>query len=148
VSNLITQIGALTPIHEKQKLAFNADPFPDYATRINNLKKLKSLMLDNQEALIEALRLDFGQRSADDSLIGDLLTTVSGINYTIKQLKKWMKPKRKHIGILFQPASGHVMCQPLGVIGIIVPWNYPVFLSMGPLTTALAAGNRAMLKMS
>lgn len=148
MSNLITQIGALTPIHEKQKLAFNENPFPDYATRINNLKKLKSLMLDNQEALIEALRLDFGQRSADDSLIGDLLTTVSGINYTIKQLKKWMKPKRKHIGILFQPASGHVMCQPLGVIGIIVPWNYPVFLSMGPLTTALAAGNRAMLKMS
>ena len=148
MSNLKTQIEALAPIHAKQQLAFNTAPFPDYTTRINNLKKLKKLMLDNQHVLVEALRLDFGQRSADDSLIGDLLTTVSGINYTIKQLKKWMKPKRKHIGILFQPASGHVMCQPLGVIGIIVPWNYPVFLSMGPLTTALAAGNRAMLKMS
>ena len=148
MSNLMTQIEALAPIHAKQQLAFNTAPFPDYTTRINNLKKLKKLMLDNQHVLVEALRLDFGQRSADDSLIGDLLTTVSGINYTIKQLKKWMKPKRKHIGILFQPASGHVMCQPLGVIGIIVPWNYPVFLSMGPLTTALAAGNRAMLKMS
>ena len=148
MSNLMTQIEALAHIHTKQQLAFNTAPFPDYTTRINNLKKLKKLMLDNQHVLAEALRLDFGQRSTDDSLIGDLLTTVSGINYTIKQLKKWMKPKRKHIGILFQPASGHVMCQPLGVIGIIVPWNYPVFLSMGPLTTALAAGNRAMLKMS
>jgi len=148
MSNLINQIEALTPILENQKLAFNAQPFADYATRIDKLKKLKSLVLDNQNALIEALRLDFGQRSADDSLIGDILTTVSGINYSIKQLKKWMKPKRKHIGILFQPASGQVMCQPLGVIGIIVPWNYPLFLSMGPLTTALAAGNRAMLKMS
>jgi coniferyl-aldehyde dehydrogenase len=148
VSNLINQIEALTPILEKQHLAFSAQPFADYATRIDKLKKLKSLVLNNQNALIEALRLDFGQRSADDSLIGDILTTVSGINYSIKQLKKWMKPKRKHIGILFQPASGQVVCQPLGVIGIIVPWNYPLFLSMGPLTTALAAGNRAMLKMS
>jgi coniferyl-aldehyde dehydrogenase len=148
VSNLINKIEALTPILEKQQLAFNAQPFADYATRIAKLKKLKSLILDNQDPLVEALRLDFGQRSADDSLIGDILTTVSGINYSIKQLKKWMKPKRKHIGILFQPASGQVMYQPLGVIGIIVPWNYPVFLSIGPLTTALAAGNRAMLKMS
>jgi coniferyl-aldehyde dehydrogenase len=148
VSNLINQIEALTPILEKQQLAFKAQPFPDYATRTEKLRNLKRLILDNQDALIGALRLDFGQRSADDSLIGDILTTVSGINYSIKQLKKWMKPKRKHIGILFQPAYGQVMCQPLGVIGIIVPWNYPLFLSMGPLITALAAGNRAMLKMS
>lgn len=148
MSNLITDIKALSPILEKQKLACSADPFPNYDARINKLKTLKRLMLDNQDDLIKALNADFGQRSTDDSLIGDILTSVSGINYTIKQLKKWMKPKRKHIGILFQPASGKVMCQPLGVIGIIVPWNYPVFLSMGPLTTALAAGNRAMLKMS
>lgn len=148
MSNLITQIEALTPIIEKQKLAFNAAPFREYAARIDDLQKLKKLMLDNQDALVQALHADFGQRSPDDSLIGDLLTTVSAINYSIKRLKKWMKPKRKHIGILFQPASGHVMSQPLGVIGIVVPWNYPVFLSVGPLTTALAAGNRAMLKMS
>jgi coniferyl-aldehyde dehydrogenase len=148
VSNLITQIESLVPILEDQKRAFNHNPFPDYAARIEDLKSLKSLILDNQDALVKALQLDFGQRSSDDSLIGDILTTVSGINYSINRLKTWMKPKHKHIGILFQPASGQVMHQPLGVIGIIVPWNYPVFLAIGPLTTALSAGNRAMLKMS
>lgn len=148
MSNLLLQIDELPSILEKQRIAFNANPFPDYAERINKLKKLKSLILDNQNALVESLHADFGQRSSDDSLIGDILTTVAGINYSIQRLKKWMKPKRKHIGILFQPASGQVMCQPLGIIGIIVPWNYPVFLSIGPLTTALAAGNNAMLKMS
>lgn len=146
--NLIHEIDALPVILENQQQAFSAKPFPDYESRINALCKLKSLILENRNELVEALRSDFGERSKDDSLIGDILTTISGINYTMKRLKKWMKPKSRHIGILFQPASGQVMCQPLGVIGIIVPWNYPVFLSIGPLTTALAAGNRAMLKMS
>lgn len=59
-----------------------------------------------------------------------------------------MKPSKRHVGILFQPASGYVMYQPVGVVGIIVPWNYPLFLAIGPLAQALAAGNRVMLKMS
>lgn len=106
------------------------------------------MLLDNQEQFIEAMSKDFGHRCQDDSRIGDILTTVSGINYSLSKLKKWMKPKSRHIGILFQPASGKVMQQPKGVIGIITPWNYPLFLSLGPLTAALAAGNRAMIKMS
>jgi coniferyl-aldehyde dehydrogenase len=148
MSELITEIAALAPILERQRLAFNTNLFPDYNERIDKLKRLKNLVLQNQDAFVKTLSQDFGHRSNDDSMIGDILTSVSGINYSIDRLKGWMKPKRKHIGILFQPASGKVMHQPLGVIGIIVPWNYPVFLSLGPLTTALAAGNRAMLKMS
>ncbi|WP_412970818.1 coniferyl aldehyde dehydrogenase [Glaciecola sp. MF2-115] len=148
MSNLITEISTLASILEQQRAAFSAQPYPDYKDRIDKLKRLKNLVLQNQGALVQSLCQDFGHRSNDDSLIGDILTSVSGINYSIDRLKKWMKPKRKHIGILFQPASGHVMHQPLGIIGIIVPWNYPLFLSLGPLTTALAAGNRAMLKMS
>ncbi|XQW85741.1 coniferyl aldehyde dehydrogenase [Thalassotalea piscium] len=130
------------------KAAFSKTPFPTYQERILQLKALKRLMLENESALISAMSDDFGNRSADDSKLGDILTTVSGINYCLNRLKKWMKPEKRHVGMLFQPASARVEYQPLGVVGIMVPWNYPIFLALGPLTTALAAGNRAMIKMS
>jgi len=131
-----------------QREMFNKAPYPSYAERLADLRALKKLLLDNQQVFIDALSRDFGHRCEDDSKVGDILTTVSGINYSIKKLKAWMRPKRKHIGLLFQPATGKVMYQPIGVVGIIAPWNYPLFLSLGPLTAALAAGNRAMIKMS
>ncbi|WP_313131798.1 coniferyl aldehyde dehydrogenase, partial [Stutzerimonas nitrititolerans] len=65
-----------------------------------------------------------------------------------RRLRKWMKPSRRSVGLAFQPASARVLYQPLGVVGIIVPWNYPLYLAIGPLIGALAAGNRVMLKMS
>ncbi len=144
----ISSIGQLLDTLNSQRKAFEADNFPSLGQRIADLKSLKQILLDNQDAFISALSDDFSHRSPDDTRIGDLLTTVMGINYSIKRLKSWMKPKKKHIGLLFQPAKGSVSYQPLGVIGIIAPWNYPLFLSLGPLTAALAAGNRAMLKMS
>ncbi|WNC74246.1 coniferyl aldehyde dehydrogenase [Thalassotalea psychrophila] len=143
-----TQIDHLKQLFKSQKAAFNKSPFPDYRKRLNNLNKLKSLLLDNQQQFIEALNKDFGNRSADDSKIGDILTSVSGINYNISNLKRWMKPEKRHVSVLFQPAKARVEYQPLGVVGILVPWNYPVFLALGPLAAALAAGNRAIIKMS
>ena len=131
-----------------QQQFFLKNAYPSYQQRIDDLKALKGLLIDNQQALSDAMSQDFGHRSADDSKIGDILTTVMGINYSIKRLKGWMKPEKRHVGILFQPAKAKVIYQPKGVIGIIAPWNYPVFLSLGPLTTALAAGNVAMLKLS
>ena len=131
-----------------QKSYFLKNIYPSYQYRINDLTALKQLLLDNQQALIEAMSDDFGHRSADDSKIGDILTTVMGINYAIKRLKSWMKPDKRHVGILFYPAKASVIYQPKGVVGIIAPWNYPIFLSLGPLTAALAAGNVAMIKMS
>jgi len=131
-----------------QKNTFRQNPYPEYDQRIQDLKSLKKILLDNQQLLVENMCAAFGHRCTDDSIVGDILTSVTGINYSIKKLKSWMKPERKSIGILFQPASGKVIYQPLGVVGIIAPWNYPVFLSIGPLTAALAAGNTAMIKMS
>jgi coniferyl-aldehyde dehydrogenase len=138
----------LTDILKTLKTAFKKTPFPDIKQRQHDLKKLKALLLDNQDALIEAMHKDFGNRSSDDSKIGDILTTVQGLNYTLNHLKKWMKPSKRHLSMLMQPATARVEFQPLGVVGIIVPWNYPIFLGLGPLTTALAAGNKAMIKMS
>jgi coniferyl-aldehyde dehydrogenase len=144
----ITDISQLQLTLNSQRVQFNKTPYADYQTRIADLKKLKKMVIDNQDAFAMAMGNDFGHRSLDDSRIGDIMTTVMGINYSISKLKKWMKPKSRHVGILFQPAKAHVMMQPKGVIGIVTPWNYPLFLSLGPLTAALAAGNRAMIKMS
>jgi len=131
-----------------QKAAFVNDPYLSAQTRIDDLVKLKTVVLAHQEDLVQAMSKDFGCRSVDDSKMGDLMPTILGINYAIKHIKKWMKPSKRHVGVLFQPAKAYVMYQPLGVVGIITPWNYPLFLSIGPLTTAFAAGNRAMIKMS
>lgn len=153
-SNLYTftedqqEINAIDEILIAQKQAVASQPYLLAQTRIDDLKKLKLALLKNQESLIQALSKDFGCRSVDDSKMGDLMPTIMGINYSIKHIKKWMKPSKRHVGLLFQPAKAFVMYQPLGVIGIITPWNYPLFLSIGPLTAALAAGNRAMIKMS
>lgn len=147
-TNDISTHTELTKCFAAQKKYFLQSSYPSYQQRINDLKALKRLLIENQQAFIDAMSHDFGHRSADDSRIGDILTTVMGINYTIKRLKRWMKAEKKHVGVLFQPASAKVIYQPKGVVGIIAPWNYPVFLSLGPLTAALAAGNVAMIKMS
>jgi len=142
------QINQLDQIFENQKIAYGKQPYPEIESRKKDLAKLKQAVLTFQDKLIEAMNEDFGCRSSDDTKLGDVLATIMGINYASKKLKKWMKPSKRHIGALFQPAKAYVMYQPLGVVGIVTPWNYPLFLSIGPLTLALAAGNRAMIKMS
>lgn len=151
--NTATPISAVTSeqlqsLLTTQKQAYLSASVPDANSRILHLKQLKSALLKHQQALIDAMAKDYGQRPENDSLIGDILPCIMNINYTIKRLKKWMKPSRRHAGLLLSPATVRVEYKPLGVIGIMVPWNFPVMLSVGPLITALAAGNRAMLKLS
>jgi coniferyl-aldehyde dehydrogenase len=142
------QVDKLDKIFEDQKVKYKKTPYPELNERQKDLALLKQAVLDYQDEIIVAMNDDFGCRSSDDTKLGDVLATIMGINYASKKLKKWMKPSKRHIGILFQPAKAYVMYQPLGVVGIVTPWNYPLFLSIGPLTLALAAGNRAMIKMS
>ncbi|WP_111496932.1 coniferyl aldehyde dehydrogenase [Marinobacter bohaiensis] len=142
------QIQQTARIFEEQRQAFRRNPDPSLTERRENLKRLKRLLLDNEDRLIEAVDRDFSCRSADETRIAEQMPSVQGINYALKHLAEWMKPSRRSVSMLFQPASNKVHYQPVGVVGIIVPWNYPLMLSMGPLTAALAAGNRAMIKMS
>lgn len=132
----------------RQKEAFLQSPYPLAEERLAQLTRLKSAIIKFQEPLITALNTDFGCRSRDDSLMGDIIPSVSAIHYATKRIKKWMKPQKRQVNTLFLPARAKVIYQPLGVVGIIVPWNYPLFLAIGPLVTALAAGNRAMIKLS
>jgi coniferyl-aldehyde dehydrogenase len=142
------QIQHMKHVFTEQKAAFRKNPMPSLQDRTANLKKLRKMLMDNQESIITTISRDFSNRSADETKLAEMMTTIHSIDYTLKNLKKWMAKDKKKISPLFQPATGFVQYQPLGVIGIISPWNYTIALSMGPLVAALAAGNRAMIKMS
>ncbi|MDP1541098.1 MAG: coniferyl aldehyde dehydrogenase [Moraxellaceae bacterium] len=131
-----------------QRAAFRAEPMPSVERRIAYLKALDKALRQHQDALAAAVSDDFGSRSADEFKMAELLYLLMGLAYCIKHVKQWMKPSKRHVAMLQQPGKAAVHYQPLGVVGIMVPWNYPVYLSVGPLMYALAAGNRAMIKMS
>ncbi|MCT8987424.1 coniferyl aldehyde dehydrogenase [Shewanella phaeophyticola] len=141
-------VNSLAQLLDTQRSRYLSQPAPSYQSRVDKLTQLKLALLDNQQAIIDALNLDYGHRSSNDTVISDIMPCVNNINYTIKHLKSWMKPSRRHAGMLLSPSKVSVQYQPLGIIGIIVPWNFPIMLSMGLLVTAIAAGNGAMLKMS
>lgn len=141
-------ISSLKEVFSQQRAACRAAPSSDATQRIHQLRQLKAALIAQQQSLIDAISQDFGRRSSDETRLAELLPSVEGINYAIKHLSDWMKPARRSVGLAFQPATARVIYQPLGVVGIIVPWNYPLYLAMGPLTAALAAGNRALIKMS
>ncbi len=138
----------LDRIFEAQQAAFRRNPMPSAAERIRHLQLLKQALIKNQEKLITAINDDFSCRSRDETLLAEIFPSVEGIRYAAKRVKKWMKPVRRNVGLLFLPAKARVIYQPLGVVGVITPWNYPLYLAIGPLTSALAAGNRVIIKMS
>lgn len=144
----MTSLDELNQLFAAQKAAFAAAPFPVATTRIENLEKLRLALLAHQDTLTQAIQDDFGRRSADETRLAELLPSVEGIRYAQKRIKRWMRPSRRKVGTAFQPASARVEYQPLGVVGVIVPWNYPLYLAIGPLVAALSAGNRVLIKMS
>ena len=100
-------------------------------------------------ALVDAINLDYGNRSEFETLFAEFFVVLETINDAAKHLKQWMKPQRRKIDFMMYPgARNRVVPQPLGVVGVIVPWNFPLNLSFAPLAAILAAGNRAMVKMS
>ena len=156
--NSQTKTTAMTPhafdlqylhdVLEQQKHAYQRYPLPTAKERIDRLARLKRILVKYQDQFAEAIDLDYGNRSIAETKIGELLTCLEQIKYYSKHLSKWMKPSKRHVGIIHQPAKAWVEYQPLGVVGIIAPWNYPLLLSVGPLICAWAAGNHAMIKVS
>ncbi|MEK9952571.1 MAG: coniferyl aldehyde dehydrogenase [Curvibacter sp.] len=133
----------------KQRAAYQAHPVPDYAARCADLRKLERFVREHQEAICTAISADYGNRSRHETLLTEVLPVLKGIHHTLKHLKRWMKPQRRGVDRLaFGLAKNRVIPQPLGVVGVIVPWNFPLNLSLLPLAAIFAAGNRAMVKMS
>lgn len=131
-----------------QRQACANEPYPPYKTRLENLKKLERLIQENTGAIAAAISRDFGHRSEYETMFLEVFPSLSGIRHTARHLKKWMKPQARDIDLLYLTGNNRVIPQPKGVVGIVVPWNYPLFLMISPLTSALAAGNRCMIKMA
>jgi coniferyl-aldehyde dehydrogenase len=135
-------------IFQRQKAACLNNPPSSVEGRLAILKKLETLLTVHQDAIAEAISKDFGNRSVHETKILELFPAIDGLRYTRRKLKKWIKPKKRHVSVWFKGARNRVIPQPKGVVGIIAPWNYPLFLVISPLTSALAAGNRCMVKMA
>lgn len=135
-------------IVQVQKKAFLSHGSPSAQERIHLLKRLRQAILSNREPLMEAIDRDFGHRSKDESFYAEIFSSLQTLHHTAKNVKKWMRPSWRMPGLYFMPALAKVHYQPLGVVGVIVPWNYPLYLMVGPLAYALAAGNRVIIRMS
>ena len=135
-------------ILDLQRAAVLRDGAPDLAQRLASLDKLQAQIKKHRRAFAEAISTDFGNRSAAESDLAEVMTALNGIKHAQKHLAKWMKPQRRAVHWTFKPNRARVVYQPLGVVGIISPWNYPLMLSLAPISDALAAGNRVILKPS
>ncbi|GAB4187081.1 MAG: coniferyl aldehyde dehydrogenase [Wenzhouxiangellaceae bacterium] len=137
-------------LHERLRAQRNAwrPTGPDYAERRDQLRALKQAVEQRQQDLIDAVAADFGQRAAVETLLGDIFIVQEDIKHILRHLRLWMRPRPAAVDWKFLPGRAWVQHQPVGVVGIISPWNYPINLALAPLAAALAAGNRAMLKPS
>ncbi|GAB3094805.1 coniferyl aldehyde dehydrogenase [Lysobacter terrae] len=121
---------------------------PDYAQRRDDLRRLRKAFHARLDDMAAAVSADFGHRSTHESLLADGMTVLTELDHMLANLRRWMKPQRRGVGWRLWPASAQVRHVPLGVVGVIGPWNYPVNISLVPLATAIAAGNHVYLKPS
>ena len=135
-------------VFERQRLAFLQHPYPTLAERKAKLKTLRALLQRYQDQIVTAVSADFGGRAPAETKLAEVLGPVFEINHALHALGGWMKPKKRSTELLFLGNSVRVNYQPKGVVGVIGAWNFPLYLSVGPLVAALAAGNRVMIKMS
>jgi coniferyl-aldehyde dehydrogenase len=135
------------PFHRMFELS-RTEPAPALGERLDRLARLRAAISENETRFEQAISADFGHRSATETAIAESLLVLGEIKHAIKHLGKWMAPRRVSTALQFVPARNRLMPQPLGVVGIIAPWNYPLQLTLAPAVGALAAGNRVMIKPS
>ncbi|HLQ13877.1 MAG TPA: coniferyl aldehyde dehydrogenase [Steroidobacteraceae bacterium] len=143
-----TELRRMRHVFELQRSAFTADPHPDLESRKSRLRRLVIALQRYQNAIVAAVNADFGVRSASETRLVEVLGPVLEARHALSQLRRWMQPRRRRTELLFLGNGAWVAYQPKGVVGIIGTWNFPVYMTLGPLIAALAAGNRAMIKAS
>lgn len=131
-----------------QRAAFSSQPYPTLAHRRLALRNLREAIRRHAHDCAAAAADDFGVRHAGETMLVDLLPSLLHIDHLLRNLRRWMRPSRRHTELLFRTNRARVEYQPKGVVGIVVPWNFPFYLALGPLATALAAGNRCLVKTS
>lgn len=135
-------------IFAAQRRAFAAEPHPLAERRRDQLRALREQLRRYQDALATAVDHDFGARAAAETKMLDILPSILAIDHAVRKLRSWMRPSGRRAELLLATNSLQVIYQPKGVVGIVVPWNFPLYLLFGPLAAALSAGNRVMIKMS
>jgi len=143
-------IGSVQPglILAQQREAFLRAGAPSLEERRNDLETLRHAIRLDAERIAAVVSADFGNRAREETLLADVFPVLAAIRHTQSHLARWMKPKRVAVGLELKPGRARILYQPVGVVGIISPWNYPFQLAIMPLMAALAAGNRVMLKPS
>ena len=131
-----------------QKAAWSTDVTPSHAVRDGRLDRLDRMVVAWEARFAAAISEDFGNRPAVVTTLTDIVPVRAAIRHARRELKRWMRPRRVSLAWTGKPASAQILRQPLGVVGIVAPWNYPLNLMLSPLVGALAAGNRALLKPS
>lgn len=131
-----------------QKTAYAANPYPSRDERAAWLETLVGVIESNEAGFIESISADFGHRSRHETLIAEIMVTVAGTRHAKKHLRQWMRPRGVATPFHLAPSSSRLEPQPLGVVGVISPWNYPLQLAFAPAAAALAAGNRVLIKPS
>ncbi len=142
------EIPDMSSMFGAMRAASRRDQLPAWTIRADRLRRLRSLVTGNHEAIAQAISADFTNRAQQETALLEIFPSVSGIDDALRHGKRWMRVRRAATGLWFRPGSSRLVPQPLGVVGIVVPWNYPLYLTVGPLAGALAAGNRAMVKLS
>ena len=132
------------------RAAYEAEPYPSAALRKDRLRRGIDVLMSNEKRIVDALQADFAGRAEPTTLLADVMVPIRAMRYAIRHLDRWMKPEKRKadfpMGLI--GAKTYIFYQPLGVIGIVAPWNAPLGLAFQPLAGALAAGNRAMIKPS
>ncbi len=133
----------------RHRAAAAAHPAPSAEERIAWLRGLGHLLETHRDDIVEAISADFGHRAPQETLLAEYTIVADGLRHARRHLASWMKPRARRVDrLVFPGARNRVEPRPLGVVGVIVPWNFPLLLAFSPLTAIFAAGNRAMVKMS
>ncbi len=138
----------LRSLLDLQRRAFAADPLPGRAQRVDRLQRLCTMVEKHESDFAAAISADFGGRSRHETLVAEVFVVVAAAKHAMRHLPRWMRMRRVPTALYYRPGYNRVLPQPVGVAGIVAPWNYPLQLALGPAVAALAAGNRVMLKPS
>lgn len=133
---------------EEAKKAYLHEPNPSYETRCERIKRLLTMINENEENICKAISADFGQRNTTETKFAELTFIRQAARHTLKHLKQWMKPTKVKTPFHLRPSVSQLIPESIGIVGIMSPWNYPVQLAIIPIISAFAAGNRVWLKPS
>jgi acyl-CoA reductase-like NAD-dependent aldehyde dehydrogenase len=139
---------AMSALFDAQRAKSRSDGLAPWPTRADRLRRLHALVRENRGGIAAAISMDFGQRSRHETELLEINHVLDGIRHALRHGRRWMKQSERKTSYKYWPGQAWILPQPLGVVGVVVPWNYPLELSLGPANSALAAGNRVMIKLS